>query len=156
MLMTFAKMMISHGTGPCRMGNGDVQESTRDGFSLSHDHANHSTQLALALAAVRPARTQTGRHDSITTSSTSQACHQCGHRTRVPHAYTHAYIHACTLALHSHSTVILTVSPVNVDLADSNSFKLVQSINPQDQRTIGFLSKLVLMDAGRWVVLSLS
>ena len=44
--------------------------------------------------------------------------------------------------------VILSVSPANVDLANSDSLKLARSVDPQGRRTIGVLTKLDLMDAG--------
>ena len=60
-----------------------------------------------------------------------------------PHtrAHTHAYTH-------THISVILAVSPANVDLANSDSLKLARSVDPQGRRTIGILTKLDLMDAG--------
>lgn len=45
-------------------------------------------------------------------------------------------------------SVILSVSPANVDLANSESLKLARSVDPQGRRTIGVLTKLDLMDAG--------
>jgi dynamin 1-like protein len=45
-------------------------------------------------------------------------------------------------------SVILAVSPANVDLANSDSLKLARSVDPQGKRTIGVLTKLDLMDAG--------
>ncbi|KAF7309477.1 Dynamin protein [Mycena indigotica] len=46
------------------------------------------------------------------------------------------------------NSVILAVSPANVDLANSESLKLARQVDPQGRRTIGILSKLDLMDAG--------
>ncbi|KAG9313222.1 Dynamin central region-domain-containing protein, partial [Chiua virens] len=46
------------------------------------------------------------------------------------------------------SSVILAVSPANVDLANSDSLKLARSVDPQGRRTIGVLTKLDIMDAG--------
>jgi dynamin 1-like protein len=45
-------------------------------------------------------------------------------------------------------SVILSVSPANVDLANSDSLKLARSVDPQGRRTIGVLTKLDIMDAG--------
>lgn len=45
-------------------------------------------------------------------------------------------------------SVILAVSPANVDLANSDSLKLARSVDPQGRRTIGILTKLDIMDAG--------
>ena len=59
-----------------------------------------------------------------------------------PHtrAYTHTY-------MHMHISVILAISPTNVDLANLDSLKLVRSVDPQGRWTIGILTKLDLMDA---------
>ncbi|KAJ7582058.1 Dynamin central region-domain-containing protein [Mycena floridula] len=46
------------------------------------------------------------------------------------------------------NSVILAVSPANVDLANSESLKLARSVDQQGRRTIGVLTKLDLMDAG--------
>ncbi|KAJ7230523.1 Dynamin central region-domain-containing protein [Mycena pura] len=46
------------------------------------------------------------------------------------------------------NSVILAVSPANVDLANSESLKLARQTDPQGRRTIGVLTKLDLMDAG--------
>lgn len=45
-------------------------------------------------------------------------------------------------------SVILAVSPANVDLANSDALKLARSVDPRGLRTIGVLTKLDLMDAG--------
>lgn len=44
-------------------------------------------------------------------------------------------------------SVILAVSPANVDLANSDLLKLERSVDSQGRRTIGILTKLDLMDA---------
>ncbi|KII86038.1 hypothetical protein PLICRDRAFT_56503 [Plicaturopsis crispa FD-325 SS-3] len=46
------------------------------------------------------------------------------------------------------NSVILSVSPANVDLANSESLKLARTVDPNGRRTIGVLTKLDLMDAG--------
>ncbi|PPR01554.1 hypothetical protein CVT24_005880 [Panaeolus cyanescens] len=46
------------------------------------------------------------------------------------------------------NSVILAVSPANVDLANSEALKLARSVDSQGRRTIGVLTKLDLMDAG--------
>lgn len=46
------------------------------------------------------------------------------------------------------NSIILAVSPANVDLVNSESLKLARQIDPQGKRTIGVLSKLDLMDHG--------
>ncbi|KAF8323545.1 dynamin protein dnm1 [Cantharellus anzutake] len=46
------------------------------------------------------------------------------------------------------NSVILSVSPANVDLANSEALKLARAVDPQGRRTIGVLTKLDLMDAG--------
>lgn len=45
-------------------------------------------------------------------------------------------------------SIIIAVSPANVDLANSDSLKLARAIDPQGRRTIGVLTKLDLMDNG--------
>jgi replication fork clamp-binding protein CrfC len=45
-------------------------------------------------------------------------------------------------------SVILAVSPANVDLANSESLKIARAVDPNGRRTIGVLTKLDLMDAG--------
>lgn len=47
--------------------------------------------------------------------------------------------------LHS---IILAISPANVDLANSDSLRLARKLDPNGRRTIGVLTKLDLMDAG--------
>ncbi|KAI7905988.1 Dynamin central region-domain-containing protein [Cokeromyces recurvatus] len=46
------------------------------------------------------------------------------------------------------SSIILAVTPANVDLANSDSLKLARQVDPTGQRTIAVLTKLDLMDAG--------
>ncbi|GMF50636.1 unnamed protein product [[Candida] boidinii] len=46
------------------------------------------------------------------------------------------------------NSIILAVSPANVDLVNSESLKLARQVDPQGKRTIGILSKLDLMDHG--------
>lgn len=46
------------------------------------------------------------------------------------------------------NSIILAVSPANVDLVNSESLKLARKVDPQGKRTIGVLSKLDLMDHG--------
>jgi dynamin 1-like protein len=45
-------------------------------------------------------------------------------------------------------SIIIAVSPANVDLANSDSLKLARAMDPQGRRTIGVLTKLDLMDNG--------
>lgn len=45
-------------------------------------------------------------------------------------------------------SIIIAVSPANVDLANSDSLKLARSVDPQGRRTVGVLTKLDLMDQG--------
>jgi dynamin 1-like protein len=45
-------------------------------------------------------------------------------------------------------SIIIAVSPANVDLANSDSLKLARVMDPQGRRTIGVLTKLDLMDNG--------
>ncbi|KAH3665786.1 hypothetical protein OGAPHI_003974 [Ogataea philodendri] len=46
------------------------------------------------------------------------------------------------------NSIILAVSPANVDLVNSESLKLARQVDPLGKRTIGILSKLDLMDHG--------
>lgn len=46
------------------------------------------------------------------------------------------------------NSIILAVSPANVDLVNSESLKLARQVDPQGKRTIGILTKLDLMDQG--------
>ena len=53
-----------------------------------------------------------------------------------------------SLAEASFYSIILAISPANVDLANSDSLRLARKIDPAGRRTIGVLTKLDLMDAG--------
>ncbi|CDK25695.1 unnamed protein product [Kuraishia capsulata CBS 1993] len=46
------------------------------------------------------------------------------------------------------NSIILAVSPANVDLVNSESLKLARQVDPQGKRTVGILTKLDLMDQG--------
>ncbi|KAI9319035.1 Dynamin central region-domain-containing protein [Dichotomocladium elegans] len=46
------------------------------------------------------------------------------------------------------NSVILAVSPANMDVANSDSLKLARQVDPEGKRTVGVLTKLDLMDAG--------
>ncbi|KAI7854349.1 Dynamin central region-domain-containing protein [Circinella umbellata] len=46
------------------------------------------------------------------------------------------------------NSIILAVSPANMDVANSDSLKLARQVDPEGKRTIGVLTKLDLMDAG--------
>ncbi|KAI9478394.1 MAG: Dynamin central region-domain-containing protein [Benjaminiella poitrasii] len=46
------------------------------------------------------------------------------------------------------NSIILTVTPANSDIANSDSLKLARQVDPAGKRTIGVLTKLDLMDAG--------
>ena len=46
------------------------------------------------------------------------------------------------------NSIILAVSPANVDLVNSESLKLARHVDPMGRRTIGVLTKLDLMDHG--------
>lgn len=58
------------------------------------------------------------------------------------------YRHPMLTPLLGTRSVILAISPANVDLANSESLKLARAVDPQGRRTIGVLTKLDLMDAG--------
>ncbi|KAI8335117.1 Dynamin central region-domain-containing protein [Chlamydoabsidia padenii] len=46
------------------------------------------------------------------------------------------------------NSIILAVTPANMDLVNSDSLKLARKVDPEGKRTIGVLTKLDLMDAG--------
>lgn len=46
------------------------------------------------------------------------------------------------------NSIILAVTPANMDLVNSESLKLARQVDPQRKRTIGILTKLDLMDHG--------
>ncbi|PVU84923.1 hypothetical protein BB560_007213 [Smittium megazygosporum] len=46
------------------------------------------------------------------------------------------------------NSIILAVSPANVDLANSESLKVAREVDPEHKRTLGVLTKLDLMDKG--------
>ncbi|ORZ18173.1 Dynamin central region-domain-containing protein [Absidia repens] len=46
------------------------------------------------------------------------------------------------------NSIILAVTPANMDLVNSDSLKLARQVDPEGRRTIGVLTKLDLMDAG--------
>ncbi|MBW02075.1 Dynamin-2, partial [Eschrichtius robustus] len=46
------------------------------------------------------------------------------------------------------SSLILAVTPANMDLANSDALKLAKEVDPQGLRTIGVITKLDLMDEG--------
>ncbi|KAG4306437.1 hypothetical protein PORY_000425 [Pneumocystis oryctolagi] len=46
------------------------------------------------------------------------------------------------------NSIILAITPANVDLVNSESLKLARQVDPQRKRTIGVLTKLDLMDHG--------
>lgn len=46
------------------------------------------------------------------------------------------------------NSIILAVSPANVDLVNSEALKIARQVDPQGKRTIGVLTKLDLMDHG--------
>ena len=46
------------------------------------------------------------------------------------------------------NTLILALSPANVDLANSDSLSMAKEYDPQGERTIGVITKIDLMDEG--------
>ncbi|QPG73517.1 hypothetical protein FOA43_000828 [Brettanomyces nanus] len=46
------------------------------------------------------------------------------------------------------NSIILAVTPANIDLVNSEALKLARQVDPQGRRTIGILSKIDLMDHG--------
>ena len=46
------------------------------------------------------------------------------------------------------NTIILAVTPANIDLANSDALKLARKVDPDGLRTLGVITKLDLMDKG--------
>ena len=46
------------------------------------------------------------------------------------------------------NSIILAVTPANIDLANSDALKLARKVDPDGERTIGVMTKLDLMDEG--------
>ena len=46
------------------------------------------------------------------------------------------------------NTILLDVSPANMDLANSDSLQIARSVDPEGSRTLGVITKVDLMDAG--------
>jgi len=46
------------------------------------------------------------------------------------------------------NSIILAITPANIDLVNSDSLKLARQVDPEGKRTLGVLTKLDLMDAG--------
>ncbi|KAK9727771.1 Dynamin- GTPase protein [Basidiobolus ranarum] len=46
------------------------------------------------------------------------------------------------------NSIILAVSPANVDIVNSESLKVAREVDPEGKRTIGVITKIDLMDAG--------
>ncbi|PVZ96537.1 hypothetical protein BB558_007567 [Smittium angustum] len=46
------------------------------------------------------------------------------------------------------NSIILAISPANVDLANSESLKIAREVDPENKRTLGVLTKIDLMDKG--------
>ena len=46
------------------------------------------------------------------------------------------------------NSIILAVTPANIDLANSDALKLARKVDPDGKRTIGVMTKLDLMDEG--------
>lgn len=46
------------------------------------------------------------------------------------------------------NSIILAVSPANMDMATSESLKLAKEVDPDGRRTLAVITKLDLMDAG--------
>ena len=44
------------------------------------------------------------------------------------------------------NSIILAVTPANIDLANSDALKLARKVDPDGERTIGVMTKLDLMD----------
>lgn len=46
------------------------------------------------------------------------------------------------------NSIILAVTPANMDLANSDALKIAREVDPSGSRTLGVLTKLDLMDSG--------
>lgn len=46
------------------------------------------------------------------------------------------------------NSIILAISPANVDLANSDSLQLAREVDPRGERTFGVVTKIDLMDEG--------
>ena len=46
------------------------------------------------------------------------------------------------------NSIILAVTPANIDMANSDALKLARKVDPDGERTIGVMTKLDLMDEG--------
>ena len=46
------------------------------------------------------------------------------------------------------NSIILAVTPANIDLANSDAIKLARMVDPDGKRTIGVMTKLDIMDEG--------
>ena len=46
------------------------------------------------------------------------------------------------------NSIILAVTPANIDLANSDAIKLARMVDPDGKRTIGVMTKLDLMEEG--------
>ncbi len=49
------------------------------------------------------------------------------------------------------NSIILAVSPANMDMATSESLKIARDIDPDGRRTLAVITKLDLMDAGHFL-----
>ena len=50
------------------------------------------------------------------------------------------------------NSIILAVSSANADMATSESLKLAKDVDPDGRRTLAVVTKLDLMDAGKWLI----
>ena len=50
--------------------------------------------------------------------------------------------------INTENSIILAVTPANIDLANSDALKLARHVDPDGLRTIGVITKLDLMDDG--------
>jgi GTP-binding protein EngB required for normal cell division len=48
----------------------------------------------------------------------------------------------------SENSIILAISPANIDIANSDALKLAREVDPKGERTFGVLTKVDLMDEG--------
>lgn len=54
----------------------------------------------------------------------------------------------CMQYITNPNAIILSVTPANTDLANSDALKMAREVDPKGDRTIGVLTKIDLMDPG--------
>ena len=55
----------------------------------------------------------------------------------------------CMQYIKNPNAIILSVTPANTDLANSDALKMARDVDPKGDRTVGVLTKIDLMDPGK-------